>query len=164
MVKKQTIMRKLPIFYAGGFAVLFAILCALADMAKIFNNPDGSTNWQHVTNWSSTFLIALLSLTLLGLLRSRKRAKKSRDALRVVRDELEVRVIQRTTDLEASNILLQEEVDHVDRYPILREPVAFPLVPVKIAHRHHLAGGGKRGNDRLLVAARARQNCDVHCG
>ncbi|MGI9284332.1 MAG: ATP-binding protein [Pseudomonadales bacterium] len=105
-------MRKLPLFYAGGFAVLFAIACALADMADIFNNEDGSTNWQYVTNWSSSFLILLLSLTAIGLMRSRKRAKKSRDALKLIRVELEQRVRQRTEDLQTSNLKLQEEIDH----------------------------------------------------
>ena len=170
MSRKKIIMRKLPLFYIGGFAVLFAVVCALADMAEIFNNADGSTNWQYVTNWSSSFLIMLLSLTAIGLLRSRKRAKKSRDALRVVRDELEVHVKQRTVDLEASNLLLQEEVDHrITTEQLLRDTETYlssiiqsmPSMLIGID-----AGGGvfqwnRRAEDVTGVKAQAALGCDA---
>lgn len=163
-------MNRLPLFYMGGFAVLVAIASALADMAELFKNDNGSTDWQQVTNWSSSSLILLLSLTAIGLLRSRKRAKKSRDALRVVRDELEVRVKQRTTDLEASNLLLQEEVDHRSTTEqLLRDTETYlssiiqsmPSMLVGID-----AGGGvfqwnRRAEDVTGVKARVALGCDA---
>lgn len=111
MLKKCGVLRKLPLFYAGGLTVLLVASCSITNMTGVFRNEDGSTNWQHVTNWSSSILILLLSFAAIGLMRSRKRAKNSRDALRLVRVELEQRVKQRTEDLQTSNLKLQEEID-----------------------------------------------------
>ncbi len=115
MLNKLTIARKLPLFCAGLCAFLFTAGfadAALADgFADLFKKEDGTTNWQYVANWSSGTFIALLSLTAVGLLRSRKRAKNSRNALKLIRVELEERVKQRTEDLQASNLRLQEEVE-----------------------------------------------------
>ena len=90
-------------------------LCALshsqfaaAGLLDVFRLADGHTNWQYVANSSGGTLIILLSLAAIGLLRSRKRALQSGQALAKVRDELEVRVHERTANLETANKLLQE--------------------------------------------------------
>ncbi|MGI9293880.1 MAG: hypothetical protein ACR2PS_07840, partial [Pseudomonadales bacterium] len=81
---------------------------ATAGLLDVFRLEDGHTNWQYVANSGGGTLIILLSLTAIGLLRSRKRAMQSSRALAKIRDELEMRVQERTANLETSNQLLQE--------------------------------------------------------
>lgn len=81
---------------------------AAAGLLDVFRLEDGHTNWQYVANSSGGTLIIMLSLAAIGLLRSRKRAMESSRALAKIRDELEVRVQERTANLETSNELLQE--------------------------------------------------------
>lgn len=79
-----------------------------AGLLDVFRLEDGHTNWQYVANSGGGTLIILLSLAAIGLLRSRQRALESSRALAKIRDELEVRVQERTANLETSNQLLQE--------------------------------------------------------
>ncbi len=88
--------------------VLIHSQTASAGLLDVFQLNDGHTNWQYVANSGGGVLIILLSLATIGLLRSRKRALLSSRALAKVRDELEVRVHERTANLETANQLLQE--------------------------------------------------------
>ncbi|MDH5324440.1 MAG: ATP-binding protein [Gammaproteobacteria bacterium] len=65
-----------------------------------FKNPDGSTNWQHVANWSGSILILLLSAAVITLFLTRKKLRKSNLALEQIRGELELRVLERTATLQ----------------------------------------------------------------
>ncbi len=44
--------------------------------------------------------------------------------------------------IEKVNVHLFEDVDDVDRYPILDQEITIAFVPVEVANRYHLAGGG----------------------
>ena len=73
-----------------------------------FKYPDGSTNWQHVANWSGGILILLLSITVINLFFTRRKVRKSNFELEKIRNELEIRVQERTATLDESNRLLKE--------------------------------------------------------
>ncbi|MEZ5541637.1 MAG: PAS domain S-box protein [Pseudomonadota bacterium] len=73
-----------------------------------FKYPDGSTNWQHVANWSGAILILLLSVAVINLYFTRRKVRKSNRELNAIRNELELRVQERTATLDESNRLLKE--------------------------------------------------------
>lgn len=73
-----------------------------------FKNPDGSTNWQHVANWSGLTLIILLSTAVTILFMTRRKLRKSNSELEQIKGQLELRVKERTATLDESNRLLIE--------------------------------------------------------
>ncbi|MDH3947805.1 MAG: ATP-binding protein [Gammaproteobacteria bacterium] len=73
-----------------------------------FKYPDGSTNWQHVANWSGSVLILLLSIAVINLVLTRRKVRKSNLELKEIRNGLELRVQERTATLDESNRLLKE--------------------------------------------------------
>lgn len=86
--------------------ILFSQAC-VADIFWAFRNEDGSTKWQYVANFSSSVLILALSFTAIKLFLSRRQAHRYNQALEEIKQELEVRVAQRTTNLNEANQLLQ---------------------------------------------------------
>ncbi len=79
-----------------------------AGIMDTFKYENGETNWQHVSNWSSGTLIILLSLVVINLFFTRRQARKSNIALKAIRNDLELRVLERTATLDESNRLLKE--------------------------------------------------------
>ncbi|WP_455206565.1 two-component system sensor histidine kinase NtrB [Kaarinaea lacus] len=73
-----------------------------------FKNPDGSTNYQHIANWSGGTLILLLTIAVITLIITRRKLRKSNLELHKIRGELELRVQERTATLDESNRLLKE--------------------------------------------------------
>ena len=73
-----------------------------------FKYPDGSTNWQHVANWSGGILILLLSIAVINLVFAWRKIRKYNLELELIRNELELRVQERTATLDESNRLLKE--------------------------------------------------------
>ncbi len=93
---------------------LFSILIFLhssvlhAALKAEFKRPDGSTNWQHVANWSAGILILLLTAVVITLFFTWRKARKANRELRAIRNDLELRVQERTATLDESNKLLKE--------------------------------------------------------
>ncbi len=79
-----------------------------AGLRMQFKYPDGSTNWQHVANWSGGILILLLSIAVINLFFTRLKVRKSNLELKEIRNGLELRVQERTATLDESNRLLKE--------------------------------------------------------
>lgn len=79
-----------------------------AGLRMQFKYPDGSTNWQHVANWSGGILILLLSIAVINLFLTRRKVRKSNLELKEIRSGLELRVQERTATLDESNRLLKE--------------------------------------------------------
>ncbi len=79
-----------------------------AGIMDTFKYENGETNWQHVSNWSSGILILLLSLVVVNLFITRRQARKANIALKAIRNDLELRVQERTATLDESNRLLKE--------------------------------------------------------
>ena len=91
------------------YLVIFSLLLpsfAQAAIVSYFKYEDGRTNWQYVANFSSSILIILLSLVILGLFIARRRLFKAHRELHAIRDDLEVRVKERTATLNESNTKL----------------------------------------------------------
>jgi len=90
----------------------------LAGIKDIFKDENGSTNWQHLANWTSGTLIIILAVVIISLIVAHRRLRKYNRQLHSVRAELEDRVIERTATLDSanqqltdSNKLLEVEVD-----------------------------------------------------
>lgn len=73
-----------------------------------FKRPDGSTNWQHIANWSGGVLILLLSAAAITLFFTWRQARKANRELQAIRNDLELRVQERTATLNESNRLLKQ--------------------------------------------------------
>lgn len=82
-----------------------------AGLSTLFKDEEGRTNWQHLANWVSGTLIIILTIVIIFLVRASRRAYKANQALKAIRDELEVRVEERTATLNDSNKKLQQEID-----------------------------------------------------
>ena len=90
----------------------------LAGIKDLFKDENGSTNWQHLANWTSGTLIIILAVVIISLIVAHRRLRKYNLQLHNVRAELEDRVIERTATLDNanqqlthSNKLLEVEVD-----------------------------------------------------
>jgi PAS domain S-box-containing protein len=79
-----------------------------AGLSTLFKDEAGKTNWQYVANWSSGILIILLSFAAISLFFTWRRVQKSNLALKAIRNNLELRVQERTATLDESNRLLRE--------------------------------------------------------
>ena len=95
------------------FTLLFMLLCqsAAADIFWAFREPDGSTNWQYVANFTGNILILALTVTSIRLYLSRRQARRYNGELEVIRSELEQRVEERTATLDQSNQMLKLEIE-----------------------------------------------------
>lgn len=82
-------------------------MAANAGIISIFRNDDGHTNWQYVANWSSGIFILLLTITTLKLIITLRLAHKTNSSLEEIRNDLELRVQERTATLNESNQQLQ---------------------------------------------------------
>lgn len=87
------------------FAALTSSPLLHAALTDVFKNADGSTKWQHVANFSSGVLIILLTLVVVVLYVTWRRARRYNLALEEIRANLEQRVRERTQKLE-------EEIAH----------------------------------------------------
>ena len=79
-----------------------------AGLKMQFKYPDGTTNWQHVANWSGGTLILLLSIVVINLFLTRRQVRKSNRDLNEIRSRLELLVQERTATLDESNRLLKD--------------------------------------------------------
>lgn len=93
------------LFFAYAFLQTRVVDAGILDT---FRYEDGKTNWQHVSNWSSGTLILLLSAAVINLFFTRRHARKANIALKAIRNDLELRVQERTATLDESNRLLKE--------------------------------------------------------
>ena len=74
----------------------------------LFKDEHGVRNWQHLANWTGGTLLTLLLIVTIFLFITRRRAYKANLELTAIRNELEMRVQERTATLDESNQLLQE--------------------------------------------------------
>ena len=84
----------------------FAI--AETDIFFFVREPDGSTNWQYIANYSSGLLIIALTYTVVRLFFSRRQSQRYNIELEEIRAQLEKRVDERTATLNKSNVLLKD--------------------------------------------------------
>jgi PAS domain S-box-containing protein len=90
-----------------SLAVLTLSLPAMGSVLDVFRNPDGSTRWQYVANFSSGVLIIILSISILFLIFAQRRLSKSNRELRDIKATLEDRVARRTAVLQETTEQLQ---------------------------------------------------------
>lgn len=70
--------------------------------------PDGSTNWQHVANWSGGILILVLTIALIIIIFTWRKARRANRELEAIRNDLELRVQERTAELRASEMYISD--------------------------------------------------------
>ncbi|NIB41642.1 PAS domain S-box protein [Pseudomaricurvus alkylphenolicus] len=75
----------------------------LAGITDIFKDEEGNTNWQHLANWTSGTLIILLTIVVVNLFITRNKAHQANRALEAIRNDLELRVQERTATLDEAN-------------------------------------------------------------
>ena len=93
--------------------LLLAILAlqsssALAFTNTLFIDEHGERNWQHLANYTGGTLLILLSIVTIYLFIARRRVHQANRELTAIRNELEMRVQERTATLDQSNQLLLE--------------------------------------------------------
>ncbi|MBT8121615.1 MAG: PAS domain S-box protein [Gammaproteobacteria bacterium] len=140
-----------------------------AGLKMQFKYPDGSTNWQHVANWSGGVLILLLTIAVINLFLTRRKVRKSNLELEEIRNGLELRVQERTATLDESNRLLTEtnkllenEIDkHVSTASRLRASESYikdilrsmPLMLVGVNRDGHITQWNKCAEDITGIKA-----------
>jgi PAS domain S-box-containing protein len=93
--------------------VLLPVLLALHSspaLARIdlFIDEDGNRNWQHLANTVGSILLILLMIVSIYLYIARRKAYRANLELTAIRNELELRVEERTATLDKSNQMLRE--------------------------------------------------------
>jgi len=81
---------------------------ALALTNTLFLDEYGNRNWQHLANYTGGTLLILLSIVTIYLFIARHKIHKANLELTAIRNELEMRVQERTATLDQSNQLLLE--------------------------------------------------------
>lgn len=109
VAKMQSIEMKRILLFVFILLQSQTLQAGIGDIIRAeFKNPDESTNWQHVANWSGGILIILLSVAVISLFFTWRQARKSNLELKAIRNDLELRVQERTATLDESNRLLKE--------------------------------------------------------
>jgi len=90
-----------------------------AALLDVFKDEQGRTKWQWVANFSSGVLIILLTLVVIVLFITWRRARRYNIALEEIRANLEQRVRERTAKLE------QEVTEHVETTKMLKASEAY---------------------------------------
>ena len=103
-------MKNKLLFAIAALLVVFALQSdpVLTFIDGLFKDENGVRNWQHLANYTGGTLLVLLSIVTVFLLIARRRAYKANLELTAIRNELEIRVKERTAMLDQSNQLLLE--------------------------------------------------------
>lgn len=86
---------------------------ALAIKINLFRQEDGHTNWQHLANYTGSTLLILLTIVSVYLFIARRKAYQANLELTSIRNELEVRVEERTATLNQANQLLKKTAEQL---------------------------------------------------
>ena len=84
-----------------------------ADIFWQFRNPDGSTKWQWVANFSSSVLILTLLIVMIFLLMAYRRAGRANRELTDMKSSLEDRVARRTASLIETTEALKSREEYI---------------------------------------------------
>lgn len=96
---------------------------ALAGLLDVYRTADGSTNWQYLANTAGGLVVIGMGIGLIILAVSRRKIRTYADALGKIRDELELRVVERTANLKVSNEKLEEEVEQHRQTEAMRQSI-----------------------------------------
>ena len=88
--------------------VLMQSQVAQAALKFRLRKPDGSTNWQHVANWSGGILILVLTIALITIFFTWRKARRANRELQAIRNDLELRVQERTAELRSSELYISD--------------------------------------------------------
>lgn len=150
-------------YLASALFVLLHSQVVNASIVQYFKEEDGSTNWQYIANFSSSTLILLLSFALIKLFFTFRQVRRSNSALKAIRNDLEIRVKERTATLNESNQLLKqtnqllenEVKEHRETTSLLRASEAYiknilesmPLMLVGIRENGEITQWNKRAEE-----------------
>lgn len=88
--------------FLGLALFLFSSIVRASLIDQYFKDQNGETIWQYVANFTGGVLLILLSIALIILIWKHLQAKRANKALQDMRNALEVRVVERTKDLQAT--------------------------------------------------------------
>src|SRR5690606_1047224 len=123
--------------------IYFAVLATFPLSAAAVIPESSGASENHLLWVTITLLLALQTLLIVGLQRSRLNNKRARRALKQSQKELEQRISERTATLEITNLKLQDEIiRHEATVMLLRETQdylhsilnAMPSVIIGVAH------------------------------
>lgn len=94
------------------------VLCSIsihtyADIFWRFRNPDGTTKWQWVANFSSSVLILTLLIVMIFLILANRRAGRANRELKDIKANLEDRVARRTASLIETTEALKSREEYI---------------------------------------------------
>jgi len=107
--KKQSPMKR----WLATLALCSFSLHTYADIFWRFRNPDGSTKWQWVANFSSSVLILTLLIVMIFLLLANRRAGRANRELKDIKATLEDRVARRTASLIETTEALKSREEYI---------------------------------------------------
>lgn len=123
--------------------IYFAVLATFPLSAAAVTPASSGASENHLLWVTITLLLALQTLLIVGLQRSRLNNKRARRALKQSQKELEQRISERTASLEITNLKLQDEIiRHEATVLLLRETQdylhsilnAMPSVIIGVTH------------------------------
>ncbi len=125
--------------------LLLAILAlrsspALAFTTAIFKDEDGIRNWQHLANYTGGTLLILLSIAVIYLFIARRKICQVNRELTAIRNELEIRVLERTATLEkevSQHVITAEQLRSSESY-IKDILTSMPLMLVGLDKSGHV--------------------------
>ncbi len=77
-------------------------------LTGLFKDEYGNRNWQHLANYTGGTLLILLSIVTIYLFIARRKTHRANRELTAIRNELEIRVQERTATLNQANQLLMD--------------------------------------------------------
>ncbi len=92
---------------------------ALALSIDLFKDEHGKRNWQHLANFTGSILLILLTIVTIYLFIARRRANRANRELTTIRNELEMRVQERTATLEnevSQHVITAEQLRSSESY------------------------------------------------
>ncbi len=135
-------------------ALLFTSPFSQAALLDPFRNEDGSTRWQYVANFSSGVLIILLTLVVLSLFVTWRRARRYNVELEAIRGHLEQRVQDRTAKLEhevSEHVITTQRLQSSEAY-IRNILTSMPLVLVGLSKDGTITQWNRRAEERSGIS------------
>lgn len=151
----------LVLVVVGGLVIYYTGLWHAFE--SLFRFENGRMNWQYVANWSSGILITALSIMATFLYFSRQTIDRANHELEAIRNDLELRVRDRTATLDEANRLLKEEIaQHLGTTNLLHASEAYiknvlqsmPTVLIGLDQHGVITQWNTRAEDNTGIAAK----------
>lgn len=154
----------LPASYGDVFIMKNTLLLALLTLQSspvlafsvdLFKDENGKRNWQHLANVTGSTLLILLMIVTVYLLVARRRLSQTNQELNTIRNELEIRVQERTATLEqevAQHVITADQLRTSESY-IQDILTSMPLMLVGLDKNGRVTQWNKRVEEASNIAS-----------